>query len=110
MRTKLSWLVVIYSCFALFLPCPTRPRPVENCTDAAIKAIRRYDPRFCPGIPHWPGFGNEERVTTYYYDEGIGTKGHGFLAHEYMIPGQWGTHVDPPAHFPRGNAFWMTSR
>lgn len=41
-------------------------------------------------------------MTTYYYDEGIGTKGHGFLAHEYKIPGQWGTHVDPPAHFPKG--------
>lgn len=60
---------------------------------------------FFPGIPHWPGFDNEERVTTYYYDEGVGTKGHGFLAHEYRIPGQWGTHVDPPAHFAKGKRF-----
>ncbi len=60
---------------------------------------------FQPGIPHWPGFSNEKRVTTYYYDEGIGTKGHGFLAHEYNIPGQWGTHVDPPAHFAKGKRF-----
>lgn len=60
---------------------------------------------FHPGIPHWPGFDNEQRVTTYYYDEGVGTKGHGFFAQEYHIPGQWGTHVDPPAHFVKGKRF-----
>jgi kynurenine formamidase len=60
---------------------------------------------FHPGIPHWPGFNNEERVTTYYYDPGIGIKGDGFLAHEYRIPGQWGTHCDPPAHFIKGKRF-----
>jgi kynurenine formamidase len=60
---------------------------------------------FYPGIPHWPGFDGEVRVTTYYYDEGIGKKGHGFLAHQYNIPGQWGTHVDPPAHFVKGKRF-----
>jgi kynurenine formamidase len=60
---------------------------------------------FHPGIPHWPGFDNEQRVTMYYYDEGVGTKGHGFFAQEYRIPGQWGTHVDPPAHFVKGKRF-----
>jgi kynurenine formamidase len=60
---------------------------------------------FCPGIPHWPGFDNEQRITTYYYDEGVGSKGHGFFAQEYRIPGQWGTHVDPPAHFVKGKRF-----
>lgn len=60
---------------------------------------------FSPGIPHWPGFDDEKRVTLYYYDDGIGTKGTGFLAHQYTIPGQWGTHVDPPAHFSRGKKF-----
>lgn len=60
---------------------------------------------FSPGIPHWPGFDDEELVTTYSYDKGVGTKGAGFLAHRYTIPGQWGTHVDPPAHFVRGKRF-----
>jgi kynurenine formamidase len=60
---------------------------------------------FFPGIPHWPGFSNEKRVTTYYYDEGVGSKGNGFFAQEYLIPGQWGTHVDPPAHFVKGKRF-----
>jgi len=57
---------------------------------------------FGPGIPHWPGFDDERRTTLYHYDQGIGTKGHGFLAHEYCHVGQWGTHVDPPAHFVHG--------
>ncbi len=60
---------------------------------------------FHQNIPHWPGFDNEQRITTYYYDEGVGSKGHGFFAQEYRIPGQWGTHVDPPAHFVKGKRF-----
>jgi kynurenine formamidase len=57
---------------------------------------------FGPGIPHWPGFPDERRETLYYYDEGIGSQGSGFFAQKYTIVGQWGTHVDPPAHFTRG--------
>ena len=57
---------------------------------------------FGPGIPHWPGFPDEQRECIYHYDEGIGSLGAGFLAHRYTIVGQWGTHVDPPAHFAKG--------
>jgi kynurenine formamidase len=57
---------------------------------------------FGPGIPHWPGFPDEVRETLYYYDEGVGKLGSGFFAQRYTIVGQWGTHVDPPAHFARG--------
>lgn len=57
---------------------------------------------FEPGIPHWPGFPDEKRETLYYYDEGVGSLGSGFFAQRYTIVGQWGTHVDPPAHFARG--------
>ena len=56
-------------------------------------------------IPHWPGFEPEVRETIFHYDEGVGTKGTGFLAHRYSLPGQWGTHVDPPAHFVPGKRF-----
>ncbi|HYH23000.1 MAG TPA: cyclase family protein [Azospirillum sp.] len=57
---------------------------------------------FRPGIPHWPGFDEEERVVLYHYDPGVGRKGSGFLVEEFRHVGQWGTHVDPPAHFFRG--------
>jgi kynurenine formamidase len=57
---------------------------------------------FQSGIPHWPGFPEETRTTLYWYDPGVGTLGSGFYAQEYCHVGQWGTHVDPPAHFIRG--------
>lgn len=57
---------------------------------------------FGPGIPHWPGFPEEKRETLYYYNEGVGSLGAGFFAQRYSLVGQWGTHVDPPAHFARG--------
>ena len=60
---------------------------------------------FDRNIPHWKGFDPAKRVTTYYYDEGVGVSGYGFLVHEYTHVGQWGTHVDPPAHFVKGKRF-----
>lgn len=57
---------------------------------------------FEPGIPHWPGFPNEKRETIYWYEKGRGTKGEGFFSEVFCLVGQWGTHVDPPAHFARG--------
>jgi kynurenine formamidase len=57
---------------------------------------------FAPGIPHWPGFPDETRETLYGYDPGQGSMGSGFLAQRFTHVGQWGTHVDPPAHFAKG--------
>lgn len=51
---------------------------------------------FRPGIAHWPGFPNERVRTLYTY------KNSGFLAQEFCHVGQWGTHVDAPAHFAAG--------
>lgn len=56
---------------------------------------------FRPGIPHYHAFPDEERTVLFHFDEGVGTTGHGFLAHEYRHIGQWGTHMDPPSHFVR---------
>jgi kynurenine formamidase len=57
---------------------------------------------FAPGIPHWPGFPDEKRERIYWFDKGGGTLGTGFFAEVFTHVGQWGTHVDPPAHFARG--------
>jgi len=57
---------------------------------------------FEPGIPHWPGFPDEKRETLYGYEKGEGSMGAGFFAELYTHVGQWGTHVDPPAHFVKG--------
>jgi kynurenine formamidase len=57
---------------------------------------------FEPGIPHYVAFPDEVRTVLFHYDAGVGERGAGFLAHEYRHIGQWGTHMDPPAHFSRG--------
>jgi kynurenine formamidase len=48
---------------------------------------------FAPGIPHWKG-APDERVKTLYTVEKDG-----FRIDEFCHVGQWGTHVDAPAHF-----------
>ena len=57
---------------------------------------------FAPGIPCWPGFPDETRKTIYWYDKRPETMGSGFFAEVFTHVGQWGTHVDPPAHFIKG--------
>ena len=57
---------------------------------------------FEPGVPHWPGFPDEKRETIYWYEKGRGSMGAGFFAEVFTHVGQWGTHVDPPAHFVKG--------
>lgn len=51
---------------------------------------------FGPGIPRWPGFPDAEFKTIYDYDTD------GFFAQEFVHVGQYGTHMDPPAHFHKG--------
>jgi kynurenine formamidase len=57
---------------------------------------------FSPGIPHWKGFPDEKREVLFWYEPGVGKLGSGFYAQSFTHVGQWGTHVDPPAHFVRG--------
>src|SRR5437588_6809911 len=57
---------------------------------------------FAPGIPKWQGFPDEKRETAYWYEKGRGSLGAGFFAEVFTHVGQWGTHVDPPAHFVQG--------
>ncbi|MGZ5002458.1 MAG: cyclase family protein [Chthoniobacterales bacterium] len=57
---------------------------------------------FAPGIPKWPGFPDEKRETLYWYEKGRGSMGDGFFSELFTHVGQWGTHVDPPAHFIKG--------
>ena len=57
---------------------------------------------FSPGIPRWKGFPDEKLETLYWYEPGVGKLGSGFYAQSFTHVGQWGTHVDPPAHFVKG--------
>jgi kynurenine formamidase len=51
---------------------------------------------FGPDTPHWKGF-SPETVTTQYT-----IAKDGFHVQSFCHVGQWGTHVDPPAHFHEG--------
>jgi kynurenine formamidase len=51
---------------------------------------------FAPDSPHWKGFAPESVTTLYTIAKD------GFHAEQFCHPGQWGTHVDPPAHFHDG--------
>lgn len=51
---------------------------------------------FGPGIPHFPAFPDEDRVTLVDHDASR------YQVHRYQFVGQWGTHVDPPVHFVAG--------
>lgn len=57
---------------------------------------------FEPGIPHWKGDPDEKVETLYSYEPGDGTMGSGFYMQYFSFVGQWGTHLDPPAHFVKG--------
>ncbi len=93
----------------LFVPCALADaRKAEEITllemQRALVAKRLVDltHAFAPGIPHWPGFPDEKRELIYWFDKGRGSMGAGFFAETFTHVGQWGTHVDPPAHFVKG--------
>lgn len=72
--------------------------PNLNETYATLTSKRFVDltHTFGPKTPHWKGFG-EEAVTTPYT-----IKKDGFNVQQFTHVGQWGTHIDPPAHFHEG--------
>lgn len=53
---------------------------------------------FGPDSPHWKGFPPQTTRNIYSMERD------GFRADIYSIVGQWGTHVDAPAHFHAGGA------
>jgi len=59
---------------------------------------------FSPDTPVWPGFGQAEFSPAADPKTGrpYTIKDDGFRATSYRLVGQYGTHVDPPAHFAEG--------
>lgn len=81
------------------LAAPVGVAPVSLADVLVILRSKRFvdlTHPFAPGIAHWKGFGDEDRRVEYDYDQ------MGFRTHRYSFVGQWGTHVDPPAHFIPG--------
>jgi kynurenine formamidase len=96
-------LVGVTACaLALTTAAATEPSLLEIQKILAGKKFVDLTHAFGPGIPHWHGFSDEKRETAYWYEKGKGSMGEGFFAEIYTHVGQWGTHVDPPAHFIKG--------
>jgi kynurenine formamidase len=102
----ISFIIVIAALAFVFLALQKEGARDPTLLEAfqTLKAQRFVDLThpFEPGIPHWPDFPDEERQTLYSHEEGEGTAGTGFYAQQYSLVGQWGTHVDAPAHFVKG--------
>jgi kynurenine formamidase len=96
-----QWIRVLAcaACIASSAAVAGGAKPMSlNQVLAVIKSQRFVDLThdFAPGIPHWKG-ASDERVTTLYTVEKDG-----FHIDEFCHVGQWGTHIDPPAHFHAG--------
>jgi len=93
-----SVAIIVVAC----APAPKQPTLTEVWQVIKTKQFVDLTHSFEPGIPHWKGFPDEKRETLFWYDAGVGTLGTGFYAQYFCHVGQWGTHVDPPAHFIKG--------
>jgi len=83
MNLKKNWQIaplalalIICARSVLFSEQPAQPKtPSLLDIYATLKTKQFVDltHAFGPGIPHWPGFPDEQRETLYYYDEGVGS-------------------------------------
>lgn len=100
-----SGLAVVLAGFSMLtsVTCTSVKKPTLGEIYQVLKTREFVDMThaFESGIPHWPGFPDEKAETLFWYDPGV-APGSGFYAQYFSHVGQWGTHVDPPAHFIKG--------
>ena len=76
------------------------PAKAKSLNDAyatlASKTFVDLTHTFGPTTPHWKGFGEETVNVLYTIPKD------GFKVQQFTHVGQWGTHIDPPAHFHDG--------
>ena len=104
MRVGLSRIflgAMVVAAAAANLSAAAAPAATDTSLADALKVLQAHrfvdlTHAFGPGIPHWKGAPNERVKTLYTVDKD------GFRINEYCHIGQWGTHVDPPAHFHTG--------
>jgi kynurenine formamidase len=86
---------------------PTPPAPTPSLSLADAFALIRAKPKidltheFSPATPVWSGFGQAKETPAVdpHTLEAYTIAKDGFRATFYALVGQYGTHVDPPAHF-----------
>jgi kynurenine formamidase len=94
--------IQVVTCLPAFAATASTPSPATAAQLEQAYAIMQgaafvdLTHAFGPESPHWKGF-KPETVTTLYT-----IAKDGFHAESFCHSGQWGTHVDPPAHFHDG--------
>src|ERR1044071_6758441 len=96
------WMSVVVSAVVGARLWAAEPSILEIQKILAGKKFVDLTHAFEPGIPKWKGFPDEKREVAYWYEKGRGSMGEGFFSEVFTHVGQWGTHVDPPAHFIKG--------
>jgi len=90
--------LIVSACAALVSVARAEVQPDLMKAYATLASKHFIDLTHSFGVttPHWKGFGEMKRRTLYTI------KKDGFHVEEFCHVGQWGTHVDPPAHFHDG--------
>ena len=101
MRAPAVWIgalcaALLFNGAAQAADAPRQPTLGEIYATLATKRFVDLTHTFGPKTPHWKGFGEMKVRTLYTIDKD------GFHVDEFCHVGQWGTHVDPPAHFHEG--------
>jgi len=96
-----GWILIVLSLLVTPLAA-AEPSLLEIQKILSGKKFVDLTHSFEPGIPKWKGFPDEKREVAYWYEKGHGSLGEGFFSEIFTHVGQWGTHVDPPAHFIKG--------
>src|SRR5689334_5114249 len=100
MQSRFAAVVLLATLAAVTATAPAsaQSQPDLQTIYTTLSSKRFVDLTHTFGVdtPHWKGFG-EMKVRTLYT-----IKKDGFHVEELCHVGQWGTHVDPPAHFHDG--------
>ena len=75
---------------------------LENPESASLKKVCGSYARICARNPPLARLSGRTRKMIYWYDKRPDTLGAGFFSELFTHVGQWGTHVDRPAHFIKG--------
>lgn len=98
-RRFIAMLVPVVAALMPFVPVAHADSQPDLSAVYATLASKRFvdlTHTFDVDTPHWKGFGPMKVRTLYTI------KKDGFHIDEFCHVGQWGTHVDPPAHFHAG--------
>ena len=102
MSVRTRWVLALVGIIAIAAGLPASPAaPSAASLEQAYVMLQAAEfidltHEFGPDSPHWKGFAPETVTTLFTIAKD------GFHAENFSHPGQWGTHVDPPAHFHDG--------